>query len=80
MLPALKKAVAYHSSEPFGSRKAAVVNMTSVLGSIELNNDGGLYPYRCSKVITDHLIGLIIKDYIAYIYSVANCMIIKSLN
>lgn len=26
-----------------------VVNMSSVLGSLELNESGGLYPYRCSK-------------------------------
>lgn len=30
-------------------RKAAVINMTSILGSIAENNDGGFYPYRCSK-------------------------------
>lgn len=31
-------------------RKAAVINMTSILGSIAENDDGGFYPYRCSKV------------------------------
>ncbi|XP_011168540.1 C-factor [Solenopsis invicta] len=30
-------------------KKAAVINMTSILGSIAENNDGGFYPYRCSK-------------------------------
>ncbi|XP_050454679.1 C-factor [Cataglyphis hispanica] len=30
-------------------RRAAIINMTSILGSIVENNDGGFYPYRCSK-------------------------------
>ncbi|XP_053972108.1 C-factor [Hylaeus volcanicus] len=29
--------------------KAAVINMSSILGSITDNNQGGYYPYRCSK-------------------------------
>jgi len=49
LIPQLKKAALINRDKPMGSDKAAVVNMTSVLGSIALNNDGGLYPYRCSK-------------------------------
>lgn len=33
-----------------GVQKAAIINMSSMLGSVELNTTGGLYPYRCSKV------------------------------
>lgn len=29
--------------------RAAIINMTSILGSIGDNNTGGYYPYRCSK-------------------------------
>lgn len=43
---AAKKAV---DTTELSVRKAAVINMTSVLGSIAENNDGGFYPYRCSK-------------------------------
>lgn len=34
-----------------GINKAAIINMSSILGSIESNSDGGLYPYKCSKVL-----------------------------
>ncbi|XP_066253434.1 C-signal isoform X2 [Euwallacea similis] len=49
LLPLLKQAVTINEKESIGSRRAAVINMSSMLGSIALNNDGGLYPYRCSK-------------------------------
>ncbi|XP_050315472.1 C-factor-like, partial [Anthonomus grandis grandis] len=49
LLTLLKKAAEANSAEPMGSNKAAVVNMSSILGSIAQNTDGGFYPYRCSK-------------------------------
>ncbi|CAG9760053.1 unnamed protein product [Ceutorhynchus assimilis] len=49
LLPVLKTAAANNADGALGSKKAAVINMTSILGSIAQNNDGGLYPYRCSK-------------------------------
>lgn len=32
-----------------GVDRAAVINMTSLMGSIADNGSGGAYPYRCSK-------------------------------
>jgi NAD(P)-dependent dehydrogenase (short-subunit alcohol dehydrogenase family) len=34
---------------PWGIKRAAVVNISSILGSIASNDNGGLFPYRCSK-------------------------------
>lgn len=34
-----------------GVNKAVIVNISSVLGSISQNDQGGFYPYRTSKVI-----------------------------
>nr|CAD7266018.1 unnamed protein product [Timema shepardi] len=49
-LPLLKKAASQNSSLPLGVSRAAVVNMSSILGSITLNRkEGGFYPYRASK-------------------------------
>nr|CAD7450131.1 unnamed protein product [Timema bartmani] len=49
-LPLLKKAASQNPSLPFGVSRAAVVNMSSILGSITLNKkEGGFYPYRASK-------------------------------
>lgn len=31
--------------------RAAIINMTSILGSIAQNDQGGFYSYRCSKVV-----------------------------
>ncbi|XP_020281831.1 uncharacterized protein LOC109853792 isoform X2 [Pseudomyrmex gracilis] len=47
----LLKAAAKNAADKTGLsvRRAAVVNMTSILASIAQNNDGGFYPYRCSK-------------------------------
>ncbi|KAF2904335.1 hypothetical protein ILUMI_01832 [Ignelater luminosus] len=49
LLPLLKKASLKNSDQPMGIRRAAIINMSSMLGSVELNTTGGLYPYRCSK-------------------------------
>ncbi|KAJ1531073.1 hypothetical protein ONE63_005900 [Megalurothrips usitatus] len=49
LLPALKTASKSNESAPKGSRRAVIVNMSSVLGSIAQNNQGGFYPYRASK-------------------------------
>ncbi|XP_066142577.1 C-signal isoform X2 [Euwallacea fornicatus] len=49
LMPLLKQAATTNEKESLGSKRAAVINMSSVLGSIALNSDGGLYPYRCSK-------------------------------
>lgn len=50
-LPLLKTA-AKNAADKTGLSvsRAAVINMTSILASIAQNNDGGFYPYRCSKV------------------------------
>lgn len=56
-LPLLKAAAVAEqeeSSDPTCIPQAAVVNISSVLGSIASNigdHSGGLYPYRCSKVL-----------------------------
>jgi NAD(P)-dependent dehydrogenase (short-subunit alcohol dehydrogenase family) len=49
-VPLLKKAVQNKSSESLSASRAAVVNFSSILGSIAENSQGGLYPYRASKV------------------------------
>ncbi|KDR20062.1 uncharacterized protein LOC110829367 [Zootermopsis nevadensis] len=48
-LPLLKKAAQNKSSESFSASRAAVINFSSILGSIAENSSGGLYPYRASK-------------------------------
>jgi NAD(P)-dependent dehydrogenase (short-subunit alcohol dehydrogenase family) len=47
-LPLLEKA-ANSSSGPLGIQRAAVVNVTSLMGSIADNGSGGEYAYRSSK-------------------------------
>ncbi|XP_055632487.1 C-factor [Toxorhynchites rutilus septentrionalis] len=49
LTPLLKKAAEANASTPMGPRKACIINMSSILGSIEANTDGGLYAYRTSK-------------------------------
>ncbi|CAL8072820.1 unnamed protein product [Orchesella dallaii] len=49
MLPLLEKASASNPNAQPGIGRAAVVNVSSILGSIGLNDLGGMYAYRCSK-------------------------------
>lgn len=49
LLPLLKKSADSNSDKPMGVQRAAVINMSSILGSIAQNDQGGFYPYRCSK-------------------------------
>lgn len=48
-LPLLKKAAQNNISQSLGVSRAAVINFSSVLGSIAENSQGGFYPYRSSK-------------------------------
>lgn len=48
-MPLLKKASKSNSDLPLGVQRAAIINMSSILGSIEANVEGGLYAYRTSK-------------------------------
>ncbi|CAH1108863.1 unnamed protein product [Psylliodes chrysocephalus] len=49
LLPLLKKAATLNKDQPLGIDRSAVINMSSILGSLSMNDSGGLYPYRCSK-------------------------------
>jgi NAD(P)-dependent dehydrogenase (short-subunit alcohol dehydrogenase family) len=49
LLPQLEKASANAGLNPMGIGRAAIVNVSSLLGSIGSNVNGGLYPYRASK-------------------------------
>ena len=49
-IPLLEKAANENANVPHGIKRAAVINMSSILGSIAMNDNGGMYPYRCSKV------------------------------
>lgn len=49
LFPLLKMAAKKNVSKPNGIEKAAIINMSSMLGSFDLNTIGGYYPYRCSK-------------------------------
>lgn len=48
-IPLLKQASKANESLPLGCSRAAVINISSILGSIAENQQGGYYPYRCSK-------------------------------
>ncbi|XP_052866062.1 C-factor [Anopheles cruzii] len=49
LLPLLKRAADRQPDAPLGPGRACVVNMSSILGSIAENREGGLYAYRTSK-------------------------------
>lgn len=46
----MKKASNFNEEASLGVQRATIVNMSSILGSIEENVQGGLYAYRMSKV------------------------------
>lgn len=48
-VPLLKKASAVNKEAPLGVQRAAIVNMSSILGSIASNKEGSLYHYRLTK-------------------------------
>lgn len=48
-LPLIEKAAKTLSNEPMGVKRAAILNMSSVLGSVKNNTTGGMYAYRTSK-------------------------------
>lgn len=50
LIPLLKQASTVNASLPMGTNRAAVINVSSIMGSIADNNQGGFYPYRSSKV------------------------------
>ncbi|GBM32568.1 C-factor [Araneus ventricosus] len=49
LLPLLKTAAAKVGGDSLSCARAAVVNITSKMGSIDDNTSGGFYPYRTSK-------------------------------
>ncbi|XP_003702515.2 SDR family oxidoreductase sniffer [Megachile rotundata] len=49
-LPLLKTAAnKYENKSEMNIHRSAIINMSSILGSIGDNTTGGFYPYRCSK-------------------------------
>ncbi|XP_037940371.1 C-factor-like [Teleopsis dalmanni] len=48
-VPLLKKASKANEKKPMGLERAAILNMSSRVGSIDDNTSGGLYSYRMSK-------------------------------
>ena len=58
LLPLLRTAADYagvvgdNKDSSMGCWRSAVINMSTRMGAISGNTDGGIYPYRCSKVST----------------------------
>lgn len=49
LLPLVKKAAALNSDKPHGMNRAAILNISSLLGSVSLNDIGNYISYRESK-------------------------------
>lgn len=74
-----------------GVNKAVIVNISSILGSITKNDQGGFYPYRTSKVMYDYYsiptincqwhvkTHIMVLCLVWYIYHHINCIVIKYL-
>jgi NAD(P)-dependent dehydrogenase (short-subunit alcohol dehydrogenase family) len=55
--PLLRTAAAANDDKPMGAERALIFNLSSLLGSIELNVYGsgpGGVPYNCSKVVVTY--------------------------
>lgn len=50
MYPLLKTAATANKAASMGVGKAAIINVSSILGSIGSNGEGAMYAYRMSKV------------------------------
>jgi NAD(P)-dependent dehydrogenase (short-subunit alcohol dehydrogenase family) len=61
LLPLLEKG-ASSSSGPLGVRRAAIVNVTSLMGSVQDNGSGGSYSYRSSKAALNMVTKSLSKD------------------
>lgn len=48
-VPLLKKSSENNKDAPLGVKRAVIINMSSILGSIALNKEGSLYHYRLTK-------------------------------
>ncbi|XP_052060125.1 C-factor-like isoform X1 [Mytilus californianus] len=55
LLPYIKQAAKSSTYTSLNCNRAAIVNMSSILGSIAENQSGGLYPYRTSKAALNML-------------------------
>lgn len=61
-IPLLKKASVFQKDSPLGVNRAAIINMSSVLGSIEKNVEGGVIAYRASKAALNIVTKSMSKD------------------
>ncbi|CAC5404110.1 unnamed protein product [Mytilus coruscus] len=55
LLPYIKQAAKSSTDTSLNCNRAAIVNMSSILGSMAENQSGGLYPYRTSKAALNML-------------------------